>query len=206
MSKKNKPIPPTVIRAAARRVGLAANVGHKAVLRAVSERIGEPYPSTRSERTKWLMAFNAAAPAPPTPEPKAPRRVVAPSFATSDEFLASYEWRRLRYTVLREQGRRCQCCGATPATGAIMNVDHIKPRRLFPALALEKSNLQVLCHECNHGKGNWDQTDWRPEPAPLPAAAPRLVKPTRPLAAVEAPRGIVAEASGLDEQYRRLIG
>lgn len=43
-----------------------------------------------------------------------------------------------------------------------MNVDHIKPRRLFPWLALELKNLQVLCHDCNHGKGNWDQTDWRP--------------------------------------------
>ena len=27
--------------------------------------------------------------------------------------------------------------------------------------ALEITNLQILCHECNHGKGNWDQTDWR---------------------------------------------
>ena len=42
-----------------------------------------------------------------------------------------------------------------------MNVDHIKPRRLFPDLALSLDNLQVLCHECNHGKGNWDMTDWR---------------------------------------------
>jgi 5-methylcytosine-specific restriction endonuclease McrA len=42
-----------------------------------------------------------------------------------------------------------------------MNVDHVKPRKLFPALSLDKGNLQVLCEVCNHGKGNWDQTDWR---------------------------------------------
>lgn len=42
-----------------------------------------------------------------------------------------------------------------------MNVDHIKPRKLFPELALDPDNLQVLCHECNHGKGNWDMTDFR---------------------------------------------
>jgi HNH endonuclease len=79
----------------------------------------------------------------------------------SNEFLSSYEWRRLRMQALKLYSAKCQCCGATPATGAVMNVDHIKPRKLFPNLALELSNLQVLCHECNHGKGNWDMTDWR---------------------------------------------
>lgn len=53
------------------------------------------------------------------------------------------------------------CCGATPATGAVMNVDHIKPRKLYPHLALDVDNLQILCSDCNHGKGNWDMTDWR---------------------------------------------
>lgn len=79
----------------------------------------------------------------------------------SDDFLHTYEWRRLRMEAIKKYGARCQCCGASPETGATMNVDHIKPRRLFPALALDLDNLQVLCHECNHGKGNWDMTDWR---------------------------------------------
>ena len=79
----------------------------------------------------------------------------------SDVFLLSYEWRKLRMQALIKHGRRCQCCGATPATGAVMNVDHIKPRKLFPSLSLDINNLQVLCNECNHGKGNWDSTDWR---------------------------------------------
>lgn len=80
---------------------------------------------------------------------------------SSDGFLSSYEWRRVRMVALKKYGARCQCCGATPGTGAVMNVDHIKPRKLFPALAFDVDNLQVLCGECNHGKGNWDQTDWR---------------------------------------------
>lgn len=80
---------------------------------------------------------------------------------TSKEFLETYEWRKLRMQALKKYGARCMCCGASPATGAVMNVDHIKPRKLFPSLALDINNLQVLCHECNHGKGNWDQTDWR---------------------------------------------
>lgn len=80
---------------------------------------------------------------------------------SSDAFLATFEWRRVRMEALKKYGPRCMCCGATPSDGAVMNVDHIKPRKLFPDLALDINNLQILCHDCNHGKGNWDQTDWR---------------------------------------------
>lgn len=79
-----------------------------------------------------------------------------------DDFLSTFEWRKLRMIVLTKRGARCECCGKSPKDGVtVINIDHIKPRKLFPELALEETNLQVLCHECNHGKGNWDQTDWR---------------------------------------------
>lgn len=90
------------------------------------------------------------------------RGVVDPA---SPEFLLSNEWRRLRMRVLVKRGRRCECCGATPEDGrTVINVDHIKPRKKSPELALVESNLQVLCDSCNQGKGNWDETDWRPKP------------------------------------------
>lgn len=67
--------------------------------------------------------------------------------------------------VLIARGARCECCGASPQKhGVRLNVDHIKPRRFFPELALDETNTQVLCEDCNHGKGNWDQTDWRQAP------------------------------------------
>ena len=81
---------------------------------------------------------------------------------TLDAFLSTFQWRKVRMEALKKYGPRCQCCGATPATGAVMNVDHIKPRKKWPSLALDVNNLQILCHDCNHGKGNWDDTDWRP--------------------------------------------
>lgn len=80
---------------------------------------------------------------------------------TSEAFLESFEWRSLRMMALKKHGATCLCCGASPSTGAVMHVDHIKPRKFFPELALTLDNLQVLCGECNHGKGNWDTTDWR---------------------------------------------
>lgn len=95
----------------------------------------------------------------------------APSASKKEEFYASWEWRTVRMEVLKEQGRACQCCGSEPgmktAAGAPVRicVDHIKPLSKFWHLRLDKSNLQILCDECNQGKGNWDQTDFR-----LPAA------------------------------------
>lgn len=92
----------------------------------------------------------------------------------SNDFLSTYEWKRVRMMALKKYGPVCQCCGASPSTGAVMNVDHIKPRKLFPQLALDLDNLQVLCGDCNHGKGNWDMTDWREQEDP-----PELIRMLR---------------------------
>lgn len=81
--------------------------------------------------------------------------------ANSKAFLQSKAWKRVRLQALNLHGRRCQCCGAGPADGVVLNVDHVLPRRLFPELALHLDNLQVLCSDCNEGKGNWDMTDAR---------------------------------------------
>jgi 5-methylcytosine-specific restriction endonuclease McrA len=74
-------------------------------------------------------------------------------------FYASYAWRNLRYIVLQKYGRKCMLCGSTER----ICVDHIKSLRKHWSLRLDITNLQVLCEPCNHGKGNWDETDWRPK-------------------------------------------
>ena len=68
------------------------------------------------------------------------------------DFYRSQVWRSLRIEVLAESSRRCLLCGNSPDNGITLHVDHIKPRSLFPELALDKSNLQVLCEDCNLGK------------------------------------------------------
>ena len=94
------------------------------------------------------------------PLPASTRRGGSSAGAGKD-FYASAEWKQLRYRVLAAKERRCVCCGATPQTGAHMHVDHIKPRSTNPELALDASNLQVLCSVCNLGKMNFDDTDFR---------------------------------------------
>jgi 5-methylcytosine-specific restriction endonuclease McrA len=80
---------------------------------------------------------------------------------SAEAFYETPEWRKLRYEALVKYGAKCSCCGTTRADGKTIHVDHIKPRSRFPHLALTLSNLQVLCEDCNIGKGAWDHTDWR---------------------------------------------
>jgi len=95
-----------------------------------------------------------------------------PTISAKEDFYKSWDWRTLRMEALKEHGRACQCCGAEPgmktAAGEPVRicVDHIKPLSKFWHLRLVKSNLQILCDECNQGKGNWDQTDFRPAQGP----------------------------------------
>ena len=85
------------------------------------------------------------------------------AYIKSDAFLDTFEWRKVRMEAILKYGKRCQCCGDVPlpSNDVKINVDHVIPRKVDPSLALELSNLQVLCNVCNHGKGNWDSTDWR---------------------------------------------
>lgn len=76
-------------------------------------------------------------------------------------FFSSLEWRRIRYEALKRYGQQCACCGRTRKHGIVLHVDHIKPRSKYPHLALDIENIQILCEDCNLGKGNIDQINWR---------------------------------------------
>jgi hypothetical protein len=103
----------------------------------------------------WLIAW-----------PFRRRPDVAIEWPPADAFYRSYRWRRLRIDALEANRDRygaltCECC-LTTATGQ-WHVDHVQPRSTHPELALEPANLQVLCADCNLGKGTRYSTDWRAE-------------------------------------------
>lgn len=95
-----------------------------------------------------------------------------PTRADKDAFYLSWDWRELRKKVLNEYGSTCQCCGASPKDKDMRGmpvkivVDHIKPISKYWDARLKRANLQILCDECNQGKGAWDETDHRPSTAP----------------------------------------
>ena len=73
-------------------------------------------------------------------------------------FLQSKEWKLLRKEAITKYGKKCYKCGSIKN----INVDHIKPRKFFPELALDLNNLQILCAFCNIKKGNKNCKDYRP--------------------------------------------
>ena len=66
----------------------------------------------------------------------------------SRKFMNSREWKKLRTEFMAESEKVCVRCGATEE----LQADHIKPKSKYPELALDKTNLQVLCWECNKKK------------------------------------------------------
>lgn len=109
---------------------------------------------TKQEKRKSKKARSSKARFAPTPnDPKSPK-----------SFYASWDWKKKRMEALLKHGHRCQSCGAAPANlrSVRLVVDHIKPIRSHWELRLELSNLQVLCDDCNMGKGHWLEADFRP--------------------------------------------
>lgn len=82
-----------------------------------------------------------------------------PTKITNRNFYSSWEWKKLRFEVLKAYGPVCMLC----RSDRNIVVDHIKPRSRFPDLALDFDNMQILCDDCNRGKSNDDYTDFRPK-------------------------------------------
>lgn len=76
----------------------------------------------------------------------------------SGRFYDLKEWLELSFKVRSKYPHQCMCCFKTHGP---MHVDHIKPKSKFPDLALTEENLQILCRDCNLGKSNRFNTDFR---------------------------------------------
>jgi 5-methylcytosine-specific restriction endonuclease McrA len=109
------------------------------------------------------------------------RMCIAPSKEVVEDFYKSKKWYRLSLAIKNKyrhpkRGLECMKCGRSHESHPRLkfNTDHIKPlwyywhRRLDP-------NMQILCVDCNRGKGSVDMTDYRgyrPGKTPIPASHP----------------------------------
>jgi len=79
-----------------------------------------------------------------------------------EPFYQSRRWQKLRYEAFLRYGRVCALCKRTPEVhNFVLHVDHIKPRSRYPQHQWDIENLQILCEDCNLGKGARDDTKWR---------------------------------------------
>ena len=71
----------------------------------------------------------------------------------NDRFYKSKEWEALRLKRLRRDKYVCQECGSKcfgkKRGGISPNVDHIIPRKVMPAKAMDIDNLRTLCQSCH---------------------------------------------------------
>jgi len=58
--------------------------------------------------------------------------------------------KKVRFEILSKYNSTCQRCGRTPKDGVKLHIDHIVPFNI--SRDNSKSNLWVLCSECNEGK------------------------------------------------------
>jgi hypothetical protein len=134
------------------------NLPRSTPLSEMMDKLGLPYSVAVWNQYKSKKRKNKKMPVDPTKT----KVEVNKSFVIKDDFLKSDKWRTIRYRALELQGGACQCCGRSRKShGVILHVDHIKPRSKFPELALNINNLQILCEDCNLGKSNKFDTDWR---------------------------------------------
>jgi 5-methylcytosine-specific restriction endonuclease McrA len=68
----------------------------------------------------------------------------------TDPFYASTAWRAARLAACRRAHWRCEWCGADCRAKGASRVDHRRPRLAAPALALEPTNLRLLCPTCDN--------------------------------------------------------
>ena len=98
----------------------------------------------------------------------------------ADPFYLSRAWRNLRAQALERDHYLCQDCLAEKARGGMIRprpataVHHIKPRELYPELALDLDNLISLCDAC-HNRRHPEKGSGEARPAQAPAGV-RVIK------------------------------
>lgn len=69
----------------------------------------------------------------------------------TEDFYNEKYWRRLSHRIIKEEHSECRLCREAHRLTRAVLVHHIKPLRIAPELAYERSNLMPLCHDCHEG-------------------------------------------------------
>ena len=74
-----------------------------------------------------------------------------------DPFYQSRAWYRIRTKVLIRDKYTCVNCGVSVRGKGMARVDHIRPRKYYPELALHIRNLRLICVLCDNARHSRDR-------------------------------------------------
>lgn len=68
------------------------------------------------------------------------------------KYSSEFSYAKIRFEVFKRDDFRCRYCGRSPSDGAVLEVDHVVPRKLGGENLVD--NYVTSCKECNVGKGD----------------------------------------------------
>lgn len=77
------------------------------------------------------------------------------------KILHSFEYKLFRESIFKRDKYTCQICG--DSTGGNLQVDHIKPRSVFPELTFDKDNCRTLCVNCHKNTSTYLNSNMKRE-------------------------------------------
>ena len=69
-----------------------------------------------------------------------------------DSLLAHYRHKDIQKTLAESSHDKCAFCECKPGESSNMEVEHFKPKSLYPELAFDWDNLLPACRRCNEAK------------------------------------------------------
>lgn len=83
------------------------------------------------------------------------------SFAKIPKEIKDRMWQNYRHPDIKEalfqaSHNKCAFCESKPAESGNIEIEHFKPKSLYPQLAFAWENLLPVCRKCNESKSSWD--------------------------------------------------
>jgi len=149
---KSKPSSNAIREKLTRRFGINKYASNTAICFCIHKETGAEMPDTENATYAMMRKYLKG---------ELSTIIKTPKDKDDGDFYNSKKWQEVRYIALSLSNGRCSLCGAAATDGVEIHVDHIKPRSKYPELQFDLNNLQILCVDCNIGKSNYDDRDWR---------------------------------------------
>ncbi len=73
-----------------------------------------------------------------------------------DRLLSNYRHQNIKDTLFATSEHKCAFCECKPTEGGNIEVEHFKPKSIYPELSFEWLNFLPSCNKCNNSKLNHD--------------------------------------------------